>query len=235
MKRMQFGRRGPAGPNERKRPGKIKRAFHKIAGTLLLSAGLALAGPSITTGPDGPKIGFSVKEAKAATPVRIKGVKVYKMTLTDTLSNLDRKSKPYRKGATILKVPANGLVTTVGLTGRSKTITLSFPKSATDSTVVNTGFKLDGLISLVRKVSGKTPTKAKLIVEFGKVGSQRTINVFVIPLDNGGNIIGKLPNNGGQLAMGVSYYPQKGKAYGAKVLLSEPRKPAVGAVASSED
>lgn len=230
MKRLDHGRRGPAGPNERE-GGVSRRNFFKVAGAALLGGALAVS-----------PLSFLGREAKAVTPVNIRGMKVYKMKLTDTISNLDKKTKSISNNAklnegkvAVVKVPKEGLLVSIGLNGNGKMITLSFPKSPTDSTRKHAGFKLDSLVKLVRKVSGKTPTKAKLIVEFAKDKGQPVINIYAIPLDNSGKVLGKLTS--GQLAWGVSYYPNKRpgqSVYGAKALLTEPRK-LTTAVASAEE
>ena len=233
MKRLNHGRRGPVGPNERE-GGVSRRSFFKVAGAALLGGALAVS-----------PLSFLGREAKAVTPMNIKGMRVYKMQLTDSISNLDKKTKSISNNGVlnegkvaVVKVPKENVLATISLNrngSRRSRITFSFPKSQTDSTVVDTGYKLDSLMKLVRKVAGKTPTKARLIVEFAKDKGQPVINIYAIPLDNSGNVLGK--TNKGQLAWAVSYYPNKrpGKSvYGARVLLIEPRK-LPNAVAVAED
>ena len=222
MKRMEFGRRRSEGSNE-KAKGMDRRGFFKVAG--LLAGATALS--------------FFGRDAKAVKPVTLKGVRVYKLTLSDSLSNLDKKSKPYASNgtaATVLKFPKEGLRATIGLVGTNKLLTLSHPKSATNPTRAYAGYKTDKFVNLVKKVTGKTPKKAKLIMEVAKDNGQKVINVYAIPLDSRGKVLGKTSK--GQLAMGVSYYPGKrpGKSvWGAHALLNDPVKLNGSAVASAED
>ncbi|MEW6748274.1 MAG: hypothetical protein AB1295_01040 [Candidatus Micrarchaeota archaeon] len=224
MKRMDHVLRGPEGPDER---GTSRRGFFKVAGAALLGGALAVSPMS-----------FFGREAKATTPVTINGQKVYKLTLSDTINNLDKKSKPYASNgavASVLNVPKEGLHVSIGL-GRkddgSSTINFRYSKSATDTTQVYAGFDLRSFVDLVKQVSGQEPKSARLFFEFDSAqNGERVINVYAIPLDANGKVIGQY--KGGQLAYGASYYSKKRQVFGAKAILYDP-KPKVGAVASTE-
>ncbi|MFC1482580.1 hypothetical protein ACFL51_02120 [Myxococcota bacterium] len=159
------------------------------------------------------------------TPITIRGEKVYKLPLLAPLATLERESKRFHRSPSILKVPPLGLVVTVGIDRPRSSITLSYPRSVLNATTVYAGFKLFSLVQLLRKVTGVAPHKARLVISFVTEKGQRCVNIYAIPLDKTGNVIGTMRSPRGQLAWGVSYYPEKvkGRVYGARTLLVDPK------------
>lgn len=122
--------------------GRFRRAFSKIASTAVLAAGLALAAPSLTTGPSGSSIAFFGGEAKAGIPKRARN---YSASV-DPFA-LDRKLKKIARavpsGSTKAKVEwifkrlnryASGGVKPLSMTGKPPRTAAQALKSGGDCT-----------------------------------------------------------------------------------------------------
>ena len=161
-----------------------------------------------------------------AQSVLVKGVSVERITLTDTVQNLDRKSKQYRKTERIFNLGQENIVTAVDLTaGRKKVITLSYPDSSQGKPGY-WGFDLTEFSQLVKQVSGQNLDKVRMIAEITIEKGERVVSIYALPLDATGEPI---KYDGGYLAVGASIFTKQNKVFGGKSLLYEP-KTAVAAI-----
>jgi hypothetical protein len=182
-----------------------RRGFMQSALATVLVAGLAASPLSFFSG-----------TAKAQS-VKVQGVAVERMNLTDTVRNLDKASAQYRSRDDILRIQKKVASTVTIDAQKGSSMGVSYVSA--DGTAKVWGIDFSEFAKLVKQVTGKDVIKAKLIAEFTTEKGEQVINIFALPLDANGN---PTKYNGGYLAVGASYFPSKGKVYGGRALLFEP-------------
>lgn len=211
--------------HKRKPKGSTRRGFFKVAGAALLSGALALS---------------PLARARFERTT-IAGVKVFKLHLTKTLNQLENETKPYDYNATdpsdssVLKIGPEWMWVTAGPNDqgnfKGEALTVRYPKvepnpyeriaildshgrPTHDPRLDITGWGLDDFVKVVKYVTGQEPKMIKLLVDFK---SPEQINIYALPLDANGKVIGKY--NGGQLAVAAAYFKKRHKVYGGGVFL----------------
>jgi hypothetical protein len=218
-----------SGSVEKAHESRINRKFQTLGAAVALFSTLTFGGLNFS--------GIGPKTARAET-VEIERVKVEKGTLTNTIANLRKESTKYAWGegdarntgtySAGLRIP-DELIAVFSMDSTTR-MSIVFPKGDPNGPwegkwgTVSTEFA-----GLVKKLTGKEMKRVVMVLEKTKSddGIQPIINVYAIPADVDGNIIGKY--NGGQIAFGVSYYPNaraSGEAVGGAIcVLSEPAGP----------
>lgn len=180
-----------------------------------------------------------------AQVISIQGTRVSTERLPDTIANLERSSRRYQRGervrdgvytnmVNLSEYSMSGVVSLASGEDNNQ-FSILFPRER-DRNPRRTGagswnVDITDLKTLVSQVSSQEVKRMKLLVAVttDPQQSDAVITVYAIPLDQNGNIIGRYRD--GYLAMGASYYPERGVVYGARSLLLEPGVPEPESVA----
>jgi hypothetical protein len=201
-------------------PGLSRRDFIK-AGSLGLAA-FSCGGAALLL----PKPAY-------AQVLEIHGTRVVTERISDTVANLTTRSRSYQQG----ERRENGVYTN-GVTIRSErtassvtlrdqredpqTMGVSYPRERESGIW---GTEINEFCAMIRRVTGNDLRRMRLIVDrtTDPERNDPIISYYAIPINSNGDITSA--HRGGYLAVGASYYPDRGVVYGAKVLLLEPGTP----------
>lgn len=227
MKKLEHGKasRCADGPSQN---AISRRKFFTLGVAGMFAAKLALGGFGAS---------FFLPTTANAQVLRIGGLKVFTLRLSDTVNKLDKQTSKYRRGqhtstsgayATVIEISGEDLKASVVLnppSGRSR-LGVTFPpekdRKPQGQIPGHWGMIIEDFIRVVEEKTGQNVAGIKWIVDKGANGGN-CINIYALPVNPEGEIIGK--HEGGYLVAGASYYPQKGAVYGAIGLLLEPGTP----------
>jgi len=202
--------------------GVARRKFFQLAaaGTLLLA-------------------GINFGSIASAQGTKIKGVTFHSVTLVNTVEKLDKETgDKYRRGEGVNKDKSKGFTVNIPYVmsaaatlrpdeknGRN-TFGVAYPKEKDkDPKRKNAGMwttNINDFARVVKEVTGDDLKRVRIIIErtTDPDYNDEVISAYAIPVDNCGDFVGKY--NGGYLAVGASYYPDRGEVYGGKLMLVEP-------------
>lgn len=226
MKRLERSRMAPVP----ERTDVNRREFFRLGGAGLLSGALALGGAgSLLLTP-------SVAHAQS---FQLRGLTVHTERLSDTIVNLDRATARYRRpetrdrnGYSNIVFLRHEMTVAVGFAPDGhKTFGIVFPASRdrdpTREGAGTWGMNITDFGTMVSRVTGSELTRVRILVERTtgmRAGREEQIlTVTVLPVDSSGRLTSAY--QGGYLAVGASYYPDRGVVYGAHALVLEPGAP----------
>jgi hypothetical protein len=195
-----------------------------------------------TLQPMSPQLEILKVSNKKLRKVEIGGLDVYPLRLTDTISNLEAKSRGYQRG----EITENGTymnslaVGEVGLGGvvsiqlganevGKNTFGVVFP-ALDGSGMTGWGVDISNFKAMLKEKTGLDIKTMPMIVEKRTTTDGLLFNIVAVPHDAAGNMIGQY--EGKQLGLKIEYNPQKRVASGDFVYLVQPETSGVGPLAS---